>query len=293
MFYRRKLLLALIEVFGGSLRKTDCQKLLFLFNQLSVKKHYDFFPHHYGSYSSIAYYDKKRLSDLGYLNPVDEFSLKTKKSFLRELDPKDQVLLKTMALELKDIRGRQLIRKVYLEYPHYACRSKIANDVLNFDDLSLVKVWWNTDRATCLFTLGYEGLTIDAYLNKLILNNVAALVDVRANPISMKYGFSKKTLKQSVESIGLTYIHLPQLGIPSALRKNLDSPNKYKELFKHYRTEILPTQTEALSELSISLKKYSRIALTCFEATPTCCHRGQITEQLQSDPNFNTRIVHL
>ena len=29
MYYRRKVLLALLEVFGGSLKNTDCEKLLF------------------------------------------------------------------------------------------------------------------------------------------------------------------------------------------------------------------------------------------------------------------------
>jgi uncharacterized protein (DUF488 family) len=45
MYYRRKILLALIEVFGGSLKSTDCEKLLFNFCQQREKNHYDFFPH--------------------------------------------------------------------------------------------------------------------------------------------------------------------------------------------------------------------------------------------------------
>ena len=32
MYYRRKLLLALIEVFDGNLKSTDCEKLLFNFD---------------------------------------------------------------------------------------------------------------------------------------------------------------------------------------------------------------------------------------------------------------------
>jgi hypothetical protein len=45
MFYRRKILLALLEAFGGSLKRTDCQKLLFLFCQRRGKNYYDFFPY--------------------------------------------------------------------------------------------------------------------------------------------------------------------------------------------------------------------------------------------------------
>lgn len=45
MCYRRKIILALIEVFGGSLPSTDCEKLLFTFCQQTCKNRYDFFPY--------------------------------------------------------------------------------------------------------------------------------------------------------------------------------------------------------------------------------------------------------
>jgi hypothetical protein len=81
MYYRRKILLALIEVFGGSLQSTDCEKLLFNFCQQSKKNHYDFFPHKFGPFSILSYYDKRRLIDLGLLKPVDDFQLSTKHSY--------------------------------------------------------------------------------------------------------------------------------------------------------------------------------------------------------------------
>jgi hypothetical protein len=56
MYYRRKILLALIEVFGGSLQSTDCEKLLFNFCQQTGKNHYDFFPYKYGPFSFLSYY---------------------------------------------------------------------------------------------------------------------------------------------------------------------------------------------------------------------------------------------
>ena len=64
MYYRRKILLALIEVFGGSLPNTDCEKLLFTFCQQTGKNHYDFFPYKFGPFSFLSYYDKRRMIDL-------------------------------------------------------------------------------------------------------------------------------------------------------------------------------------------------------------------------------------
>ncbi|MFZ5919818.1 MAG: hypothetical protein ACOYY3_02060 [Chloroflexota bacterium] len=96
MYYRRKILLALIEVFGGSLQNTDCEKLLFNFCQQTGKNHYDFFPHKYGPFSAVSYYDKQRLIDLGLLKPVKDFQLNTrvlcKKSIFNNQQPEGNLV---------------------------------------------------------------------------------------------------------------------------------------------------------------------------------------------------------
>ena len=45
MFYRRKILLALMQVFGGELEKISLQKLLFLFMKHKQNPEYDFVPY--------------------------------------------------------------------------------------------------------------------------------------------------------------------------------------------------------------------------------------------------------
>lgn len=47
MYYRRKIMLAMLELFGGTLDSTDCEKLLFLFCHRTRKKYYDFSPYPY------------------------------------------------------------------------------------------------------------------------------------------------------------------------------------------------------------------------------------------------------
>ena len=48
---------------------------------------------------------------------------------------------------------------------------------------------------------GFRNMGFSApVLNKLIANNIMAVVDVRNNPQSMKYGFSKKSFKQYILS---------------------------------------------------------------------------------------------
>lgn len=51
MFYRRKIILALLQLFEGELEKIRLQKLLFLFTQKQEAKTYDFVPYKFGCYS--------------------------------------------------------------------------------------------------------------------------------------------------------------------------------------------------------------------------------------------------
>jgi uncharacterized protein (DUF488 family) len=46
-----------------------------------------------------------------------------------------------------------------------------------------------------LFTIGYKGKSLEGFLNLLMKNEIAILVDVRHNPISGKFSFSKEKLK--------------------------------------------------------------------------------------------------
>jgi hypothetical protein len=45
-----------------------------------------------------------------------------------------------------------------------------------------------TKDTTVIYTLGYEGISLEAYINKLIKNDVKLLCDVRKNPLSRKFG---------------------------------------------------------------------------------------------------------
>ncbi|MEK6752161.1 MAG: DUF488 family protein, partial [Chloroflexota bacterium] len=199
--YRRKILLALIEVFGGSLQSTDCEKLLFNFCQQSKKNHYDFFPHKFGPFSIVSYYDKRRMIDLGLLKQADDFQLNTKHSYLKELTPTDKAALLRFKSNMGDLRGDKLVKKTYRDFPHFTSRSKIASRHFALDEIKQLKFAWNTETKPAVFSIGYEGLTIDSFLNKLIANNITVVVDVRNNPQSMKYGFSKKSFKRIIPKI--------------------------------------------------------------------------------------------
>jgi uncharacterized protein (DUF488 family) len=293
MYYRRKILLALIEVFGGSLQSTDCEKLLFNFCQQTGKNHYDFFPYKYGPFSIMSYYDKRRMIDLGMLKPADDFQLNTKHSFLNELTATDKSALLRFKSNIGNLRGDRLVKKIYREFPQFSARSKIAERHFDADEIKQLKFAWNTDKTPFVFTIGYEGLTIDSFLNKLIANNITVVVDVRNNPQSMKYGFSKKSFKQYIESAGMKYIHIPELGIPSAMRKGLGESVSHKALFKAYENKLLPKQEIEIKQLIDLTNQNERIALVCFEADHLFCHRHSLVGHLQNNKAFKRAVIHL
>lgn len=293
MFYRRKILLSLIEIFGRRLNRTDLQKLLFLYCVYSKNNYYDFFPYHFGSFSFIVSQDKAVLTKYGYLEDCKDYVLDSEHHFIDELNEKDYKNLKSFHNEFKDIKRKALIRYAYLNHPEYTIKSKILHDILKPSEIKHISLWRNIDESMHLFSIGYEGLTIDGYLRRLILNNIKALIDVRKNPLSMKYGFSKTRFKKYLEKTGIKYIHMPELGVPSNLRQKLNNWNDYQILFKYYKKEILPEKKRELSLVEAHINNHKRVALTCFEKDHQFCHRNKITEYFESEEKYNFPITHI
>ena len=119
------------------------------------------------------------------------------------------------------------------------------------------------------------------------------LCDVRRNPLSRKYGFSKKTLGKACEGVGIRYEHLPELGIDSEERCELVTQADYDALFAEYERKSLPKQTEALARIRGWIKEGERVALTCFELLPHQCHRHCVAEALALGAGKEWVAVHL
>jgi uncharacterized protein (DUF488 family) len=293
MFTRRKILLALLEACGSELKSTDMEKLLFAYCTESGQNHYDFFPYKFGCFSFLSYQDKRVLTKQGFLADCNSFKLKNRQAHLSNLDSDERSRIESFAKQMKTLRGAKLVRHIYKEYPYYAIRSKIKEKILIAEELQVVESAANFNRSICLITVGYEGKTIDAYINTLIQNNVALVIDVRRNPISMKYGFSKTRFRDYLNRAGINYEHIPALGIESSLRKNLATEKDYKMLFKKYASESLPHSKDELQRIKQLISEHKRVALTCFEANPESCHRHKITEHLQSSRKWNIPIKHI
>jgi uncharacterized protein (DUF488 family) len=91
----------------------------------------------------------------------------------------------------------------------------------------------------------------------------------------------------------MKYIHIPELGIPSAMRKGLGESVSHKTLFKAYETKLLLKQETEVEQLLDLTEQNERIALVCFEADHHFCHRHTLIEHLQKNKAFKRAVIHL
>lgn len=295
MYYRRKVLLSLLQVFENKLDKIQLQKLLFLHSRYNTKKKtYDFVPYKYGCYSFQANSDLRTLEKYGIVKEENTFWSKLDNTnYLVELTNEDKKIIGDFSIIYKNKTNDDLISLTYKRYPYYAINSIIADDYLSKEELTSLDDLRRQEQDIVLFTIGYEGISLEKYLNKLIRNNIDLLCDVRRNALSMKYGFSKNQLKKACERLGINYIHIPEVGIESDKRKELNTQKDYDKLFDQYKLDNLTQTTEYQKEILNLLKKHKRIALTCFEADCCQCHRTPLAESISKLNGFEYVIEHL
>jgi uncharacterized protein (DUF488 family) len=294
VYYRRKVILALLESFNGELGKISFQKLLFLFTRYQEKPAFDFVPYKKGCFSFQSYADMRTMIKYNMVAEQKEKWTKTDKAnYTSTLTVKDKQILLYIKTQFGKSSSDELIEYTYKKYPYYAFKSTISKKFLNAEELIKVSQTVPKNSKTILYTIGYEGISLEQYLNKLILNNVKVLCDVRKNSLSMKYGFSKSQLQKACENLDIKYIHIPDLGIDSDKRQSLNSQNDYDRLFKEYEKTTLISKITAVHEVFNILENNKRIALTCFEAHQCQCHRGTLAKAITQLPEWKYELKHL
>ncbi|MDR3188199.1 MAG: DUF488 domain-containing protein [Prevotellaceae bacterium] len=296
MFYRRKIILALLEASGGALSAISFQKLLFLLTRRQEVKAFDFVPYRYGCFSFQANQDIVTLKNRGYLHiAADDNSIHLAKNecYAAQLSLFDRQHIAEVAAQFGDFSQTDLVKYTYLHFPYYATKSTIAKKILTPDEFKKVQQQIRTYPEPALFTIGYEGISLETYVNKLILHDVKTLCDVRKNAFSQKYGFSKSQLKMACEGVAIKYVHVPSLGITSDKRQHLQSQGDYDALFDDYKKTVLAQNAHDVKYLFDLLTQENRIALTCFEANVNQCHRKHLAETISQLPDFKCSLKHI
>ena len=144
-----------------------------------------------------------------------------------------------------------------------------------------------------IYTLGYEGKTLEKCLDILTNNLVTAIVDVREKPYSRKPGFAGTILEETVSKppYRMFYLSDTTLGTPTALRDRFKK-DKDVDLFKKDFKKLYSQRKEALKTLLETIRGKFIPCLLCYEADPHKCHRSIVAEEL-ANLHGNAKVVHL
>lgn len=278
MLTRQKIILRLLDQLGGTAGHTVLVKLAFLLRHETPLRDdhtfYDFVPYRYGPFSFALYRELQGLERDGYVKGgEDALSLQGATRHLArekadELSWPDQCAVKNIVFTYGRMGTSTLLKDVYARYPWFASRSELM-------DLVPVDLPPATKPNVAVYTVGYEGRSVDGFFDRLLHSGMQAILDVRANPVSRKYGFAKRSLSETAGKLGLEYCHLPDLGIPGEQRGDLGDIDSYQRLLDHYENEMLPRQTAEIDRL-IGLLRQRPSVLLCVEKDVRQCHRGRL-----------------
>lgn len=137
-----------------------------------------------------------------------------------------------------------------------------------------------------IFTVGYQGATLDRVLDVLAAAEISVLVDTRERPTSRRPEFRSRSLDASLATAGIRYVSMPALGAPRDLRDLVSDWDTFADGYRA-RLGVVREELESL----IPLIESERVCFLCFEADPLACHRSLLAHEIQTLLDVGT--VHL
>lgn len=127
-----------------------------------------------------------------------------------------------------------------------------------------------------IFTIGYEGSSLEDFIATLQLLKIDKLIDIREFAISRRKGFSKSALCEALAAKKIQYQHEKNLGSPKLIRHRLREDNDYSRYFSDFE-DYMETQIDVLRSL---LSSSGTIVLMCYERDFKICHRSVVANKL-------------
>jgi uncharacterized protein (DUF488 family) len=287
MIPRQQVLISFIDNAGGRASRLELVKWAFLYAHLkhspSSRDFYQFVPYRFGPFSFTLYHELDSLIRDGILESTSETTVALTESSKTHLPTIDRAIsFETGRLweKLASFNTAELLTLVYNQYPWFTFNA----DYTQKRAMALPRV------ASAVYTAGFGGQQVDGFLNLLLQNGIRAVIDVRSNPVSRKYGFHKGSLSRLCSLLRISYHHFPELGVPSQWRIDLHDDRDYERLFARYEADVLsnrPSEIRAVMELMIS----KPTALACQEADAHYCHRSILANRIHLDSDLS--VCHL
>jgi len=139
-----------------------------------------------------------------------------------------------------------------------------------------------------LFTIGYEGKTVDEFLDELEAARVELVLDVRAVAASRRPGFSKTALASGLRERGIDYLHLRPLGTPAEGRRAARA-GRTDEMNAIYADHLDTPEAAVALERALAEAGTRRAALLCYERAAPDCHRSMLADRMKQRAPFDRR----
>lgn len=280
MLKRQRVLIQLIREVGGTVDKLVLVKLGFLLAQVArtgdMGAFYHFVPYKFGPFSFAMYKELSSLEAKGFLSiSKNEVAVDERRGGeVPKVEAETAVEVARLVKRYRHRSTESLLDEVYADYPWYALLSERKGVVKQP----------RPEAEVAVYTVGYERLDVDELLGLLLEKGISRVIDVRKNPLSRRYGFHKSTLSRHLDSMGMDYVHMPELGIDSSWRAELGALADYEALFRRYESEVLPT-AEARGGISVvaGLMSDAPSVLLCQEADPRYCHRSCVARAVSRE----------
>jgi len=133
-----------------------------------------------------------------------------------------------------------------------------------------------------VFTIGYEGATVDEVLAALKAAGVEQVADVRAVAASRRPGFSKTSLTANLAEAGIGYRHLRSLGTPKPGRDAAKKGDRVT-LERVYAGQLELPEAQAAAAALRAMVEERPTALLCFERDPAMCHRTLLIDAMMPE----------
>jgi uncharacterized protein (DUF488 family) len=141
-----------------------------------------------------------------------------------------------------------------------------------------------------LYTIGYEGASVEDLLATLKAAAVKRLIDIRESPYSRRPEFSREELAAALADHGIAYEHLRELGNPPASREAARAGHMaaYREIFTAHLDSADGCKGLARALAAAAIE---RGCLLCFEKSAAHCHRSMVVGRIEA--MAAREIVHL
>lgn len=285
MHPRKRLLLRLAHLQGGEIDRLRLVKLAFLIahkSETPPNLRYDFVPYRYGPYSFALYRDWRALAAAGLTLDDGEggnsFRITKAGQSLADETPDEFVAIADSTHEeWSGKTTKALIDDVYERYPWFAHRSE-RDGGKHKRKMQAAKL--------AVYTVGYQGLSVDAFLNLLISRGITHLVDTRFTPQSRVYGYHATTLQRLCGYVDISYKSEPMLGVPKLVRARFLRSRNHAKFAEDY-ARILNDNPDRVRE-SARLVATNPTAVMCYERDVHDCHRSMLARSLAGATDLET-----